>query len=265
MFSKNNDGFNPLLNDIYYKVTNHEEFHDGIKYKNGLNFLNREFQEKGTRVPGGLYFTTLKNIGLYMTDGYNIRIVLIPNLPQVKIVRDRNKYRSNMVILGKKYSLIDKNTYDIFSLEHRDIPISICKYAVEQEALEFLLWIKTKWRWDLYLCDYIAEQGNLKLLMWARNNNYLIGLSVINTAAKYGHLNILRWFKKNNFEISSDASKFATIAGKIQILQWLHKYKYPFNSEICAIAYLSDQLHILEWLISIGYSCGFYIHEISNR
>ena len=47
---------------IYYKVTNPEECHHRFQYNDGLNILQGKFQEQGSYVAGGLYFTDLDHI-----------------------------------------------------------------------------------------------------------------------------------------------------------------------------------------------------------
>src|SRR3989304_1483785 len=100
-------------NTKYYKITNKKEIHDGYEYHDGLNIVTEPFAEEGSCVPGGFYFTTIEHIHKFFSYGINLREVSFPNDPKLRIVKDPSgdKWRSNMIFLGKKYSLNDHLTY----------------------------------------------------------------------------------------------------------------------------------------------------------
>src|ERR1700733_6675589 len=95
---------------LYWKITNENENHHGYQYKDGLNVLIEEFEPEGSCVPGGFYFTETKDILKFLVYGVYLREVILPlDDPNFKMVKDPSgdKYRSNMIILGKKYNLSD--------------------------------------------------------------------------------------------------------------------------------------------------------------
>lgn len=59
--------------DIYYKITNERECHNGYQYKTGPNVLSTEFAEAGSCVPGGLYFSNKENIHHFYNRGIYTR------------------------------------------------------------------------------------------------------------------------------------------------------------------------------------------------
>ena len=103
---------------IFYKITNKKERHNGYQYQTGLNKLNGKFDnnKKHSCVAGGLYFTDAKNIMSYLDYGINLREVYLPNDKGFKCVKDPDddddgdKWRANMIILGKKYDLAHVKT-----------------------------------------------------------------------------------------------------------------------------------------------------------
>lgn len=107
-----------IVAEKYYKITNEKELHNGYQYTDGLNILKEPFAETGSCVAGGFYFTTAANLHKFEHYGCNIREILLPkDNPAFKIVKDGDKFRSNMVILGEKYSILDPDTYAVLCLD----------------------------------------------------------------------------------------------------------------------------------------------------
>lgn len=117
---------------IYFKVTDKKnqnpnlrnDFdHHNYQYLTGLNILEGKFNDN-PRDPtgsGGFYFTTKERIRSYYHLGKKLRIVTLPtDDPRFKMVKFDypydHDYRSNMIILSEKYSLLDIDTYTKFGL-----------------------------------------------------------------------------------------------------------------------------------------------------
>ena len=97
----------------FFKITNGEENHHNFQYTNGLNILKEPFAETGSCVPGGLYFTDIDNIFEFLNYGIYLREITLPiNDSDFKIVKDGNKWRANKIILGKRYNLWEKETFE---------------------------------------------------------------------------------------------------------------------------------------------------------
>jgi hypothetical protein len=105
--------FQHLVSKLFFKITNAKENHNGFQYVDGLNILDKEFEENGHCVNGGLYFTDIEHIFDFLDYGIHLREIILPiNDPNFKCVKDEaNKWRANMIILGKKYELSNVDTF----------------------------------------------------------------------------------------------------------------------------------------------------------
>ena len=115
-----------MSNEIYYKITNAKENHHGFQYKDGLNVLKEEFNDNPNNHygAGGLYFTDVKNIFRFLNYGIYLREVILPiNDSNFRMVVDENKYRANMIILGKKYGLDKIETIKMLIEKGADIHV----------------------------------------------------------------------------------------------------------------------------------------------
>ena len=97
----------------FFKITNREENHNSFQYTDGLNILKEPFAEMGSCVRGGLYFTDANNIFEFLNYGIHLREITLPvDDPDFKIIKDNTKWRANKIILGKKYNLWEKETFE---------------------------------------------------------------------------------------------------------------------------------------------------------
>ncbi len=87
---------------LYFKITNHNENHQGFQYRDGLNILTQPFNDnpKDSCVAGGFYFTDVDNIFEFLHHGVHLREVILPtDDPDFKIIKDgKNKWRANKII-----------------------------------------------------------------------------------------------------------------------------------------------------------------------
>ena len=107
----------------FFKITNKEENHKGYQYKDGLNVLDKPFEEEGSCVPGGLYFTDAEHIFEFLAYGIYLREISLPfDDKDLKYVKDKeNKWRANKIILGKRYDLCDMKTFKYLISEGANI------------------------------------------------------------------------------------------------------------------------------------------------
>jgi hypothetical protein len=89
---------------VYYKLTNAEENHNGFKYKDGYNFDIVAFDPTGSCKPGGLYFTKLEHLYQFEGFGTNLREVRIPK--NIAVYHDYSinydKWKSPVLYLGER-------------------------------------------------------------------------------------------------------------------------------------------------------------------
>src|SRR5438874_310821 len=86
--------------NMYYKITNEKENHNGFQYVNGLNILKDKFNANPNEscCAGGLYFTDAANIPKFLKYGNYLREVELPTTnPDFCMVKDPDgdKWRAN--------------------------------------------------------------------------------------------------------------------------------------------------------------------------
>jgi len=87
----------PNRRKTYYKITNQEENHHGLQYRDGLIIDPKKFNNnsKISCVEGGIYFTTKEYIHRFFNYGQWIRPIKIPLNAKVILDPSRNKYRAD--------------------------------------------------------------------------------------------------------------------------------------------------------------------------
>jgi hypothetical protein len=92
----------------FYKITNEEEKHRGMKYKTGLNVDILPFNPSGNCESGGIYFSR-EDILAFMEYGKWIRKVTLPENAKVyENPGSPKKWKADKVILGRKYKITPK-------------------------------------------------------------------------------------------------------------------------------------------------------------
>lgn len=159
---------------IFYKVTNFKEVHHGYIYKDGLNILDKSFELTGSCVVGGLYFTTLEHIHKFYDYGCFLREITLPvENNDFQVVQDNDKYRANMVIFGKRYSLSDPTTFEKLGLIVPS-PKILGVFAAQDGCLERLKEAyKNGCPNDILICVHATENNHKELLKWIIDMPYL--------------------------------------------------------------------------------------------
>lgn len=87
----------------FYKITNEQEIHHGMKYKTGLNTDILPFYPSGCCSPGGIYFAR-EDILAFLSYGPWIRQVTIPlGEPVYEDPKSEpKKWKAHRVMLGKR-------------------------------------------------------------------------------------------------------------------------------------------------------------------
>ena len=129
----------------HYKCLREDETHYGMKYKKGFNkdVIPFNSNENDSCCKGGIYFSDSKNIIKFLDYGPYIREVTLPKNEIIIKDNDNDKYRTNQVILGRKFRWNNNQKFwnDIF--KHSKIPENIgdkfvhyCKYGQKDKILE---------------------------------------------------------------------------------------------------------------------------------
>ena len=184
----------------YYKVLNEKRNHHGFQYKDGLNVLIEPFNDTNKSCcSGGFYYTTKEHIHKFYNYGcYLYEIHLPTENKDFKMIKDEDKFRSNMIILGKYYDLT---------------------------KIENIMYIVSNINNDTRFFIAIASlNGKIDIIewLWSQRTEYkfIYNSGVMLDASKNGHIKILDWFKNmienSPPEISGqyNKSKYTTFASK---------------------------------------------------
>jgi len=94
---------------VFIKLTNREENHHGYHFKTGLNIDNLPFNPSTECQLGGIYFSSLEYLSLWLNYGnpsmFYVRIVTVPNNSIVCV--GENKFKANQLILGNRQKIDD--------------------------------------------------------------------------------------------------------------------------------------------------------------
>jgi hypothetical protein len=234
--------------DIYYIITNKDETYKGYKYKDGLNIIedNNEF-----------YFTTSEFIHKFYDLGENLRVVKLPlDNPDFKMVKLKNKFKANMIILEEKYNFNNLNDFkEIYKIN--------TNYNNNIYNIEILEWLKSiNYYFDNTDIIYNASfNGHVHILEWFKNSGYEFkyNVSTISMASHNGHVNVLEWFKNSGYKFKNYnyAIQSAIINGHVNVLDWFKKSGYnsafQYNGYAIYLASIQGHIHILEWFKKSGY------------
>ena len=111
-----------MFHKNYVKITNAKENHNGFQYVDGLNILQEKFNDDPNQscCKGGFYITDVTHIFEFLDYGIYLREITLPEDDiNFKIIKDPNgnKWRTNMIILGKRVDLFNVDTFK-YLIEH---------------------------------------------------------------------------------------------------------------------------------------------------
>jgi len=189
---------------VYFKITNETENHNGFQYEDGLNILDKKFDENPDNhcSVGGLYFATIDHIHEFFHYGIYLRVIELPlGDSDFKMVKDENKFRANKIILKDKYLLSDIETHKKFNF---NINASLCR-ASENGHLEVVKLLVEKGA-DIhadndYSLKWASGNGHLevvKLLVEKGANIHANNDCAFQLASIYGHLEVVKFL--NNIQ-----------------------------------------------------------------
>ena len=259
----------------YYKVTNENENHHSFQYHDGLNILTGSFNGNvnNSCCKGGLYFTTSNNIYKFIGYGVHIReITLSTDDPSFKMVQNKSgdKYRSNMIILGKKYNMFDIETILQFKLYLSD---KFVNYVSQNGYVNVLEWFNSsgyEFKYSKKSIDRASANGHVNVLEWFKNSGYEFKYSdiAISDASANGHVNVLEWFKNSGYEFkySESAIDRASPCGHVNVLEWFKNSGYEFKYSKNAIdrASANGHVNVLEWFKNSGYEFKYSKYVIDH-
>ena len=158
---------------VYYKITNENEIHHGLKYHNGLVIDHKKFDDdpKHSCVKGGIYFTTKEYLPKFFAYGMWIRPVTIPHNAKVILDPNGNKYRTDRLFF---YPRKNKRLYFNKLFNKKTFPKKNYIYLAQYCSEYFDEWFdrKTFPKEDYwYLLRYCPEHFNKKRNNETKNEN----------------------------------------------------------------------------------------------
>ena len=219
----------------FFKITNKKEKHHGFQYTDGLNILKEPFAETGSCVPGGLYFTDANNIFEFLDFGVYLREITLPlDDPDFKIVTDNTKWRANKIILGKRYNLWERETFEYLVSVGADVHVDndfAIRYASEEghlDVVKYLVSIGADIHADNnYAVRHASEEGHLEVV------KYLVELGsdihaqneyAVRRASKNGHLEVIKYLVSVGANIHADnnyAVRHASVNDHVDVVKYL--------------------------------------------
>lgn len=101
----------------FYKIMNKDENNNGFIYKKGLNIINEKLSEKLSIIGNsGFNFTTLENLDKFYSFGIWIRKITLPSDANIIIDPNGYEWRTDRIILGKRYYLFSIKSINKFGL-----------------------------------------------------------------------------------------------------------------------------------------------------
>ena len=224
----------------FFKITNAEENHHNFQYIDGLNILKEPFAETGSCVPGGLYFTDANNIFEFLDYGVYLREITLPfNDPNFKIVQDGTKWRANKIILGKRYNLWEKETFEyLVSMgadvhAHNDLAIGYASEGGHLDIVKCLVSIGADIRaGDDYAVRSASRNCHLdvvKFLVSEGANIHAKNEYAVKSASENGHLDIVECLVSLGSDIHADndyAFRSASENGHLEVVKYLVELGY---------------------------------------
>jgi ankyrin repeat protein len=242
---------------MYFKITNEEENHHGLQYRDGLVKDNLPFAREGSCVPGGIYFTDLKFIPFYFTYGVYIREVTVP--PDAEFVKDNDKYRASKVILGPRRHLKDIATWQYLinlGLDISDYNNMLFEFAICNGYFELFIFLLGFGTYnDHLICLNMAiHYGNLEIVSFLLHVNNCIKIenSIFISAILNGNLDIIKLLLETDkkFKISYLHLKLACSKSSLEVVKYFVTFFKDINyTELIYSMEFFNRSEILKYLI----------------
>jgi len=254
---------------MYYKITNQDENHHGFQYKNGMNILIEPFVDEGSCIPGGLYFTGIENILHFVRYGVYLREVTLPtNDIDFKMVVDKNKWRANKIIFGKKYDLRNINTWKYLEKNGADINKHVkyvLRWAVKNNFFNVLRYLINKGI-DInvhngYAIRTAVQFNHLKIVVYLLDNGADVNINnggPLQIAAEDGNMEITHYLVEKGADVCADnnlAIQLAAQNGQLEMVHYLVEKGADItdnNNEAIALAAAQGHIEVVRYLIEKG-------------
>ena len=183
----------------FYKITNEEEKHRGMKYKTGLNVDILPFNPSGNCESGGIYFSR-EDILAFLDYGPWIRKVTLPEDARVyENPGSPKKWKADKVILGRRSRITPRKIKQLIK-EGADPKINnnyALRWAAENghlEIVKLLIPVSDPKAGGSYALQLAATKGHLEIvkLLIPVSDPKAGGSYALRLAAENGHLEIVK-------------------------------------------------------------------------
>lgn len=220
---------------MYFKITNKDEKHHNLQYKDGLieDILPFVGNKNKSCCAGGIYFSDEENILKFCDFGVWIRVVEIPK--GAKYVKDSSgdKWRANKLFFHPRKELFTLETFKWLETQgvnfHTESNL-ILNYLASRGHLELVKFIFEKGFTvsDSVFSplDYAAMEGKLNVIKYlieqgldvTRGNYY-----ALRSAITHGHLDVVKYLfeKGNTIEMVNHALDTCARNGYYETVQYL--------------------------------------------
>jgi hypothetical protein len=283
---------------MYFIITNKKENQNKIhhdknrtQYNEGLIEFPGEFNDDPNylRHDNGLYVTDAANIlkSLFLNYGVYLREVTFPTLgekPNFKMIKckSEDRWRSNMIIIGKRYDLHNIDTFKHL-IEHHNAKIhdSTFTWSIANDHFDILKYLVSK-RGNIYVSyydninfdnalyvsvlfgrldyvKYLFEYG--KISISHKNTNHM---NVFFINIKEGYLDIVKFFMEHgaNMYVRNDIMLRCSVeSGHLSIVKYLtekdvtNQFDYMFAASICNTKHPDIYEHLKNKCLSLKNEC----------
>ena len=217
------------MDDKYFVITDNTDF-NGFILHDGLNIM-RFYEHNISNVSfHGFRFKTIDHIAKDYSKGFYIREVTLPKNDEELIFVPKYDFfcsmHANKVILSKRYSLFEPETYERFGLDIRQ---------------------------NKYLVDLASSSGNIEFLNWWLSSDIDLEYSAksIDEASSWGRVNVLDWWLNSGKQLkyTEYAMDYASWHGEIKVLEWWFNSGLELKYTDSAIDNASRdcEIEVLEW------------------
>ncbi|UFX99757.1 ankyrin repeat protein [Megavirus baoshan] len=268
-----------IMEDIYYKILGANFNQKGYQYHKGLNVLDKPFENNGSCVPGGLYFTNIENIFKFINYGVYLVKVTIPEDAQMVKDPDNDKWRADKIIISDEKDLREIDTIKYLIEQGADIKrdyhfvldftinnnlhkmleyiLTICKDIKINLSVPSVLpiystdmakvLINHKAKLSTYFVNQIIEHYDLEIIKIIVKQDDPTGLIyyIYNMAVKINDLNIVKILYENNseiknmYELNSGVFKLALAQQSFNVLNFMIENNFKISVDI--YAYIIDR------------------------
>ena len=256
---------------MYFKITNAEENHNGFQYVDGLNILIDEFNNDPNQscCKGGFYFTDAINIFKFLDYGVYLREITLPtDDPDFLMIKDKDgdKWRTNMIIFGKRYDLFNVDTFKYLIECSADVHVnddSALRYCARKGQVDVIKFLIENGA-NVHACnDYVlrlsAKNGHLdvvKFIVECGANVHAENDFALRWSAENDHLDVVKYLVEHGSDIHADndyALRWSAEFGHLSVVKFLvesganiHAYNGPFRFNTKNIFGHSDVVEYLK-------------------